>query len=190
VAESLLASVGRPIAIRRAGEIHFIRGWMESRAFRALKRRGRAVGMADAFMLPRVYPTLRDVDFWVDPNTRGACALLGIVARIPVIAGIAAFLAGCGAPLARIAGSAEGLLAYEIEGASGERTTVVFSGRGSYLLAAVPAALAAMRLASGEAIPAGVVPVDRHVESPALAAALVRYGIVMERRPDGTFAGN
>jgi len=38
-----------------------------------------------------------------------------------------------------------------------------------------------MRLASGEPCPAGVVPVDRQVSADALAAALTRYGIGMER---------
>jgi hypothetical protein len=184
VAESLMASVGRSIDVRRAGELRHARGWIETREFAGLRRRGHMTEMADTFTLPRVYPSLRDVDFWVDPNTRGAGALLGLVARVPAFAPIAAQLARHGAPLARLAGSGEGVLAYEIEGAAGEHATVMFTGRESFLLAAIPAALAAMRLASGEPCPAGIVPVDRQVSADALAAALTRYGIGMERRDD------
>ena len=60
--------------------------------------------------------------------------------------------------------------------------TVVFTGRESFLMAAIPAALAAMRLASGEPCPAGVVPVHQHVSVGALADALTRYGIRIDRR--------
>jgi NAD dependent epimerase/dehydratase family len=182
VAESLMASVGRSIDVLRAGEPRHARGWIETREFAALRRRGQVTEMADTFTLPRVYPSLRDVDFWVDPNTRGAGALLGFVARVPALAPIAARLARYGAPLARLAGSGEGVLAYEIEGAAGEHATVMFTGRESFLLAAIPAALAAMRLASGEPCLPGIVPVDRQVNPDALAAALTRYGIGMERR--------
>src|SRR4030095_3861692 len=70
-AESLLASVGRSITVRRAGELKERKGWVETRRFASLGRRGHLTEMADAFTLSRVYPSLRDVDFWVDPNTRG-----------------------------------------------------------------------------------------------------------------------
>jgi hypothetical protein len=181
-AESLMASVGRSIAVRRAGELHHTSGWIETREFAALRRRGHLMEMADTFTLPRVYPSLRDVDFWVDPNARGAGALLGLVSRVPAFAPIVARLARYGAPLARLAGSGEGVLAYEVEGASGEHATVVFTGRESFLMAVIPATLAAMRLSSGEPCPAGIVPVDRQISADALAAALTRYGISMERR--------
>jgi hypothetical protein len=170
VMESLLASVGRPIHIRRDGKLHSIRGWSEARRFAAIHRRGRLMEMADAFTLPRVYPSLRNVDFWVDPNISGASTLLGWVARVPA-------LAKYGLPLARLAGSNEGVLAYEIEGAAEERFTIVFTGRESFMTAAIPAALAALRLASGEACPSGVVPVNQHVSPRALDDAFDRYGI-------------
>ena len=176
-AESLLASVGRSITVRRDGELLQVRGWMESHEFAAIGRRGRLTEMADAFTLPRVYPSLRDVDFWVDPNSRGAGALLGIVARVPALSPIAVRVARQGVALARILGSYKGVLAYEIEGAAGERSTVVFTGSESFLMAAIPAALAASRLASGEPCPAGIVPVDQHVSAATLTDALTRHGI-------------
>jgi hypothetical protein len=139
--------------------------------------------MADAFTLPRVYPSLRDVDFWVNPNTPGAGALLGIVARAPALSPLVAQFVRYGIPFARTLGSDEGTLAYEVEGAAGKRSTIVFTGRESFMMAAIPAALAAMRLASGEPCPAGIVPVHQHVPIDELATTLTRYGISVERRP-------
>jgi hypothetical protein len=174
VTASLLASVGRPIQVLRDGKLISIQGWSEAREFAAVRRRGRLMEMADTITLPRVYPSLRDVDFWVDPNVPGAGLLLPLIARVPA-------LARYGLCFARITGSDEGTLAYEIEGPANERTTVAFTGRESFLTAAIPAALAALRLASGEPCPPGIVPVDRHVDTDALAAALTRYGIIQRR---------
>jgi len=172
-AESLLASVGQSITVWRSGQFVSLPGWTEVHQFAALKRSGHLMEMADAFTLPRVYPSLRNVDFWVDPNTRGAGVLLSILARVPAFSPLARH----GLPLARILGSNEGILAYEIEGEKGEQSNVAFTGRDSFLMAAIPAALAASRLSSGEPCPAGVVPVHQHIDGVALAAALTRYGI-------------
>jgi short subunit dehydrogenase-like uncharacterized protein len=182
-AESLLASVNNPIAVRRGGELVQARGWGESREFRGLGRRGRLVEMADAVTLARVYPSLSEVDFWVDPNTRGAAVLLGLIARVPSIAPFALRFARYGVPLAKVAGSDVGVLAYEVEGPRGERSTVVFTGRESFLMAAVPSALSAMRLASGQPYPSGVLPVDQHLDANRLVAALNRYGITIHLDP-------
>jgi len=118
----------------------------------------------------------------VDPNTRGAGVLLGVLARAPSLSPIVARFAQYGMAFARILGSSEGILAYEVEGEAGERYCVVFTGPESFLMAAIPAALAAMRLASGEPCQAGVVPVHQHVGVGALGAVLTRYGIRIEQR--------
>jgi hypothetical protein len=177
VAASLLASVGRPITVRREGEFQRMRGWMNTRTFAALRKRGWLMEMADAFTLPQAYPSLRHVDFWVNPNTPGVGPLLGCVARLPFLVPIAGWLAPFGARFAKMFGSDDGVLAYEVEGVTGESRTIVFTGRESFLMAAIPAALAAMRLASGEPYPPGVVPVHAQVPKDALVAALTRYGI-------------
>jgi hypothetical protein len=136
--------------------------------------------MADAFTLPRVYPSLQSVDFWVDPNTHGARIFLGTVAHVPRLSPIIARLAHYVMPLARILGSEEGVLAYEIEGSPAVRTTVVFTGRDSFLMAAIPAALSAMQLVSPEPYPAGIVPVNKHVDKSVLMVGLTRWGIRVE----------
>ena len=177
VAESLLASIGRFITVRRDGKLKQVRGWIENRDFGALNRHGRLTEMADAITLPRVYPSLGDVDFWVDPNTLCARPLLAIVARIPALSPIASRLARYGVRFARLFGSPKGVLAYEIEGTAGERRTVIFTGPESFLMAAIPAALAASRLARGESCPPGIVPVNQHIAFDGLASALARHGI-------------
>jgi hypothetical protein len=97
---------------------------------------------------------------------------MGIIARLPSLAPLVRH----GLVFARILGRDEGVLAYEIQGKAGERS-IVFTGHESFLMAAIPAALAAARLASGEPCAAGVVPVHQHVEADVLAAALNRHGI-------------
>jgi len=185
-AESLLATVGRTITVWRDRELKEMKGWLQTRKFASLRRRGNLTEMADAFTLSRVYPSLRDVDFWVDPNTRGARTLLGLVARMPTLSPIAAGFARYGTVFARILGSDEGVLAYEIEGTAGEEAAIVFTGPQSFLMAAIPAALAAMRLASGRSCPAGIVPVNRQVDMDALGDGLTRHGIRVEVREGGS----
>src|SRR5262249_23665362 len=104
-AESLLASVGRPITVWRDNEMKRVRGWQESRLFETIATQGRLMEMADAFTLPRAYPSLRNVDFWVNPNTYGAGALLDIIARMPTLSSLGAWFARYGAPVARILGN-------------------------------------------------------------------------------------
>jgi len=181
-AQSLLASIGQSILIWRGGEMRQTRGWRESRRFGAIQRRGYLMEMADAYVLPRLYPSLENVDFWVNPNTLGAKALFGIVANVPALFPLAIQLIRFGLPLARFLGSDTGVLAYEIENSSGEHSTVVFTGRESYLMAAIPAAMAAIRLSSGDPYPAGIVPVNQHLKMGVLAKALQRYGITIDRQ--------
>jgi hypothetical protein len=127
--------------------------------------------------LPRAYPSLRDVDFWVNPNTPGVGSLLGLIARLPFLLPVARGVSPYGVRFTKMFGSDDGVLAYEIEGLAGDVQTVVFTGSESFLMAAIPAALAAMRLASGKPYPPGVVPVHAQVPNDVLVAALTRYGI-------------
>jgi hypothetical protein len=176
-ADSFLSSIGRAIAVWRGGTWQPARGWAESRDFSSLGRRGPLVETADSFTLPRGVPSLRDVDFWVDPNTRGARPLLALGSRIPAVLRAARF---CGS-LAKVLGSETGLLAYEVEGADRERTTVIFHGRESFVMAAIPAALAAERLAAGLVERDGLIPPDAPMCGAALLEALERNGIQVDK---------
>lgn len=181
-AASFLSSVGAAIDVWRDGGWRRARGWAESRAFRAIQRRGRLIEMADAFTLPRAFPSLRDVDFWVDPNTRGSGAMLSLGMRAPAVMPFISMLARYASGFTKFLGSERGVLAYEVKGSAGERVTVVFSGRDSFLMAAIPAALAARRLAGGDVERFGVIRVDRQVGAAELFEALAKNGIGVDLR--------
>ncbi len=182
VAESLFASIGRTIEVWRGGTWQRARGWTEVRRFASLERRGRLVETADSFVLPRVFTTLADVDFWVDPNTRGAGALLALSSRVPPVIRAVSVLARFGGTVARILGRADGLLAYDVEGPDRRRVTIIFSGPNSFVMAAIPAALAASRLAADDFTgEGGVIRADQQVAGSALVDALGRHDIRIER---------
>ena len=180
VAESFLSSIGVPIEIWRGGAWARARGWTQSRTFAALRRSGRLIETADALTLPRICASLRDVDFWVDPNIRGARVALALAVRVPAVVPWMARLARYGRPIGKALGSDRGVLAYEVVAADGRAVTVMFTGRRSYLMAALPAALAVRRLAWGARGDPGVVPADRHVPWPELLDGLADYGIEIE----------
>jgi hypothetical protein len=178
--ESFLSSVGSRIEVWRDGTWQRARGWAESREFPSLHRRGRLVEMADSFTLPRVCPSLRDVDFWVDPNTRGSGPLLALGSRVRAVVPLLSLLVRHGRRLAKVLGRDSGILAYEVEGAERHRRTVIFRGRDSFVMAAVPAALAARDLAAGLLDRDGVIPPDEPMCGSALVEALARNGIQIE----------
>ena len=90
-----------------------------------------------------------------------------------------------GGSLTKALGRASGLLAYEIEGVDRERMTVTFRGRDSFLMAAIPAALAAERLAAGLVERDGLIPPDASMFGDALLEGLERNGIHVERSRSG-----
>ena len=150
---------------------------MESHEFEAIGRRGRLTEMADAFTLPRVYPSLRDVDFWVDPEFAWRRRSAGVSLRVCPHS----LQSPCGSRdmewrLRGFWAATKASLRMKSKELAGERSTVVFTGSESFLMAAIPAALAASRLASG-ACRAGIVPVDQHVGAAGLTDALTRHGI-------------
>ncbi len=181
-ARSFLSSVGSPIEVWRGGTWRRTRGWSETRDFASVGRRGRVIETADSFTLPRVFPSLRDVDFWVDPNTRGSGPLLALASRVPAVVPLLSMVVRHAAPLAKVLGRHDGLLAYELEAADGERATVAFRGRDSFVMAAIPAALAAERLAARLVDRSGLIPPDVLASGNALLGALDHHGIQMEKR--------
>ena len=183
VADSFLSSVGRTIEVWRGGAWQQTRGWAESREFQSLGRIGRVIETADSFTLPRAFPSLRTSDFWVDPNTRGAGPLLAVASRLPAVVPMLSMVVRYGGSLARQLGSDSGLLAYEMKGTDGDRATVIFRGPDSFVMAAIPAALAAEQLAAGtlERERDGVIPPDALTRGDALLEALERNGIQIEK---------
>ena len=174
---SLLASVGAPIEVWRAGRFKEMRGWRESRRFELALRRGYLVESVLALDLPLLWPTLRDVDTWTDTSTPSANAMLSVVALAPALRPLAAASIPLGAALARTLGTRRGGFAIEVADDAVTRAFWLHAERGSYRIAALPAALAAQRLATERGTVRGIVPTDEHVSVDALFMRLRESGI-------------
>ncbi len=179
---ALRHSLGRPIRILRGGRLVPALGWRQSRPFLMPQPIGRARGYlmesVHAATLPRVFPTLRDADFWVDSRVPGVNTLLSVLARAPAVASRLLRSAGRSTFLARTLGSVAGGMLAEIEdGARAVTQARVFAPRRSYLAAVAPAVLAVRAIATGRFTEQGLVPHDRHVDPDELFAYLRRLGI-------------
>jgi saccharopine dehydrogenase-like NADP-dependent oxidoreductase len=179
---ALRHSLGQPIRILRGGKLVPARGWRESRPFQMPPPIGRARGYllesVHAATLPRIFPTLRDADFWVDSRVPGLNAVLCLLARAPALAARVSRAMRRSTLVARTLGSVAGGMLAEIEEASGAVTQArVFAPRRSYLAAVAPAVLAARAIATGRITERGLVPHDRQVDPGELLAYLRRLGI-------------
>ncbi len=147
--------------------------WSRSREFPADRRRGYRVESAAAVMLPRSWPSLRWVDFWVDPNAPFAAKSIALASRLGLTSALSAV-----APLsARLLGRREGSFSIATSEAGRYTLTRLSAPRGSYLIAAEPAVIAAESLARGIASPPGVVPADKQVDPETLFDRLRALGV-------------
>jgi len=147
--------------------------WSRSREFPADRRRGYRVESAAALLLPRSWPSLRWVDFWVDPNAPFARKGVALASRLGMTGALSAI-----APLsARLLGRREGSFSIAISEAGRYSLTRLSAPRGSYLIAAEPAVLAAESIARGTDTPPGVVPAERQVDPEALFERLRGLGV-------------
>jgi hypothetical protein len=181
-AMSLMSSIGVPIRVFRDGRLVRVMGWRETRAFKMPTPVGRARGhlcsSADAFHLPRIWTTLRRIDFYVHggpPPVEGALAL---ASRSAWVRRLMQTTLPAGLAVARLFGSKTGCLAFEVEDA-GRRlwTLALVSSHKGYVTAVVPAALAAGAIARGRFPSQGLIPPDRHVDPAALLDELLRLGV-------------
>lgn len=144
-----------------------------SREFPGGARRGRLVESAASVLLPRSWPSLRRVEFWVDPNAPLAGSSLALASRLGLLR-----LLGAVAPLSsRLLGRRDGVFAVAVREGGREHVTILSAPRGSYLIAAEPAALGAESLARGADIAAGVVPADAQLDPALLFARLGGLGV-------------
>jgi hypothetical protein len=147
--------------------------WSRSREFPGGGRRGHLVESAAAPLLPRAWPSLRRVEFWVDPNAPFAATSLAMASRLRLMRLVEAV-----APLsARLLGRRDGMFVVAVSEGGRERVTRLAAPHGSYLIAAEPAVLAAESLARGADIPAGVVPADAQVDPATLFTRLGVLGV-------------
>ena len=151
--------------------------WSRSREFPGGGRRGYRVDSAAAVLLPRSWPSMRRVDFWVDPNAPFAATSLALASRLRLTRLLEAV-----APLsARLLGRRDGMFAVAVSEGGREGVTCLTAARGSYLIAAEPAVVATESLARGAQIAPGVVPADQQVDPAALFARLGTLGISVTR---------
>jgi saccharopine dehydrogenase-like NADP-dependent oxidoreductase len=179
---ALRHSLGQPIRILRGGRLVEARGWSESRSFLMPPPIGRARGYlmesVHAATLPRIFPTLREADFWVDSRVPGLNSVFRLLARAPALAARVSRAMRRSTLVARTFGSVAGGMLAEIEEASGNVIQArVFAPRRSFLAAVAPAVLAVHAIASGRFTERGMVPHDRHVDPDELFAYLRRLGI-------------
>jgi predicted dinucleotide-binding enzyme len=147
--------------------------WSRSREFPADRRRGYRVESAAAVMLPRSWPSLRWVDFWVDPNAPFAVRSLALASRL----GLTRMLSAVAPLSARLVGRREGSFSVAISEGGRYSLTRLAAPRGSYLIAAEPAVLAAESLARGSEAPAGVVASHAQLDPAELFARLRSLGV-------------
>lgn len=147
--------------------------WSRSRDFPGGGRRGCHVESAAAVLLPRRWPSLRRVEFWVDPNAPFAARSLALASRL----GLTGLLERVAPLSARLVGRRDGMFVVAVSEGGREHVMRLTARRGSYLVAAEPAVFAAEALARGANLAPGVVPADAHVDPAALFARLRGLGI-------------
>jgi len=184
-AASLLRSLARPIRVLRDGGLSGAAGWSSSRDFRLPNGhsavRGYLAESADAVTLPRVWPSLRTVEFMVDTQVAGLNRMISGGLMLPYGGSLMERLAPAGLGFARLLGSRSGGYIVEVEAPEGRMaTTALMARRRSYITAAMPATLAAISLARGGSAPPGVVPPDRHCDPDGLFAELRKAGIQID----------
>jgi hypothetical protein len=151
--------------------------WTRSREFPADRHRGYRVEGAAAVLLPRSWPSLRWVDFWVDPNAPFASTTIALASRI----GLTGLLSVVAPVSARLIGRRAGSFSVAVSEGGRYSLTRLSAPRGSYLIAAEPAVLAAESLARGEKFSPGVVRSDAQVDAEALFARLRALGVDVSR---------
>jgi short subunit dehydrogenase-like uncharacterized protein len=186
-AQSLLANLERPIRVLRGGRL------VERLAFGERRRRelpppvgwidARLGESADSVTLPPVWPTLRDVDLWVDTRRRLLNATFAAAARHRSVRALVRALQPLGRRLAKRFGPRSGGFAVEVEDAAGARRLAGFvHPEHSYIVAVAPAVLAARAIKAGAFASSGLVPADRQVDPDELIDYLGRAGVQHFRR--------
>lgn len=179
---SLLRSVGRPIRILRQGQLTTVTGWSEARTFRLPSPigtiRGYLCESPDAVTLPRIWPGVRTVAFYVDSRAPGLNTVFALAARWRPVRRLVVRLQPTGLALARLLGSRIGCLAFEIEGSDGRiARCALVGGEQGHLTPIAPAVMAARAIAEGQFEARGLVSPDRYVEPGELLDYLSALGV-------------
>jgi hypothetical protein len=180
--QSLLSSLERPIRVRRGGvlleRLAFSEGLRFSFPSPVGSVRGRLGESPDGLLLPLVWPTLRDVDFWIATRRRALDALLAAAARHRSMLQVVREMQSIGRKVTKYFGARSGGFGIDVEDASGTHAAAGFvHATHSYVVAVAPAVLAARDIAAGRFRACGLIPPDRHVDPEELVAWLERAGV-------------
>jgi len=185
-AMSLLSALDRGVRLLRDGALVERRAFSRRRAMTFPPPVGPVCAglaeSADAVILPRVWPTLRHVDFWVDTRRRALNRLFTTAARMPPLRSVLRALQPAGRRLTKLFGARSGGFGTDAGDATGRRVASGFvHASHSYLVAIAPAVLAARRLAAGTFHATGFVPADRQVDPIELREWLESAGVTYFR---------
>jgi hypothetical protein len=146
--------------------------------------KGGALESVDAVMLPRIWPGLETVEFFLDPRAPLLRPMLSLAARSKAALWLTRRFGRLGMAWTRAFGASNGCVRIEVEGASGDRAALALVAKEhGYLTPAVPAALAAMAIAQDRFPHRGLVPADRQVDPDALWARLEALDIRLIEAP-------
>lgn len=179
---SLLSSLERPVRSVRDGSLVERRAFSQARVFEFPAPVGRVSARlaesADALLLPRVWPSLREVDFWVDTRRPVLNALIAAASRSGWLRSMMRTAQGVGRRMTKRFGAASGGFGIELEDTTGARRSSGFvHSSHSYIVAVAPAVLAARRIAAGTFSSSGLVAADRQVDPVELVTYLRGMGI-------------
>lgn len=130
-------------------------------------RDGVTVRSVDEATLPRIFPSLRTTEFVVDA---GMNILFQTIGRSNALRKAVSRLQPIGLWAMKRIGKRKGLLAYEVQSDRGV-SHLMFLGAKTYLLAALPAVCATLRILNGQHSGLGVVAPTDHVDAAELFAA-------------------
>jgi hypothetical protein len=139
-------------------------------------RIGVTVKSVDGVTLPRIFPTLKTTELTVDLRFPGMNLALAAVPRWKFARRMMEKYQSKALAFARTFGTTHGVLAYEIASKVGFKYRI-FTGNKSYMLAVLPAILAATAIADGRFTRRGLVPPTDHVEPSQLLEAVRNEGI-------------
>lgn len=149
------------------------RGAVESflSSIESAERGGLRVKSVDAVTLPRIFPSLKRIEFVVDAGFAGNLVLQFDWMRRKIAKHVDRAV-----KMGRRFGNARGRVRFEIASLLHTRSQT-FAGRNSYMLAVLPAVLAATAIVNGKFPHRGIVPHTQHVTRDELFEAIRAEGI-------------
>lgn len=141
------------------------------------RRTGIGVKSVDSVTLPRLFPTLRTTDLYVDTQVPGMNLLLQ-AARWPAVRRIIERHQRTILGMARRFGRSSGMIAFEIASQSAHKR-YIFAGEKSYLVAVIPAVETAIAIANGRMKARGLVPPTEQIDAAYLLEAIRKERITL-----------